>query len=162
MRTYANYTWGYHYICKSFTTDKHTFSNNLGVFVYCISLSSCTIGSNVTTIGNWAFNYCNNLTSIDIPSGVTSIGDYAFQACSSLTNIVIPSGVTSIGKYAFNSCTSLASITVNATTPPSLSNSNAFNYTNNCPIYVPAASVNAYKSAAYWSTYASRIQAIPT
>jgi len=32
--------------------------------------------------------------------------------------------------------------------------------TNNCPIYVPAASVDAYKSASGWSAYASRIQAI--
>jgi hypothetical protein len=38
---------------------------------------------------------------------------------------------------------------------------NAFYNTNNCPIYVPSASVNAYKSASGWSTYASRIQAIP-
>ena len=45
------------------------------------------------------------------------------------------------------------------TTPPTLS-SNALDYTNNCPIYVPSASVNAYKSANNWSTYASRIQAI--
>jgi len=38
---------------------------------------------------------------------------------------------------------------------------NAFYATNNCPIYVPAASVNAYKTATNWKSYASRIQAIP-
>jgi len=37
----------------------------------------------------------------------------------------------------------------------------ALENTNNCPIYVPSASVNAYKTATNWSTYASRIQAIP-
>ena len=31
--------------------------------------------------------------------------------------------------------------------------------TNNCPIYVPAGSVEAYKTAEYWSDYADRIQA---
>ncbi len=31
--------------------------------------------------------------------------------------------------------------------------------TNNCPIYVPAGSVEAYKAAQYWSDYADRIQA---
>ena len=41
-------------------------------------------------------------------------------------------------------------------------NSNAFDNTNNCPIYVPAESVSAYQSAPNWSTHASRIQAIPT
>jgi hypothetical protein len=30
-----------------------------------------------------------------------------------------------------------------------------------CIIYVPSASVDTYKAASGWSTYASRIQAIP-
>ena len=54
----------------------------------------------------------------------------------------------------------MKSVTVNATTPPTLGES-ALDYTNNCPIYVPAASVDVYKAASGWSTYASRIQAIP-
>ena len=36
-----------------------------------------------------------------------------------------------------------------------------FNNTNDCPIYVPAGSVEAYKVAQYWSDYADRIQAKP-
>ncbi|MBQ2294659.1 MAG: leucine-rich repeat protein, partial [Spirochaetales bacterium] len=32
---------------------------------YCSSLTSVTIGNNVTTIGNYAFGDCNNLTSIN-------------------------------------------------------------------------------------------------
>lgn len=35
-----------------------------------------------------------------------------------------------------------------------------FNETNDAPIYVPAGSVDAYKTAEYWSDYADRIQAI--
>ena len=34
-----------------------------------------------------------------------------------------------------------------------------FNNTNDCPIYVPTGSVEAYKTAEYWSDYADRIQA---
>ena len=37
-----------------------------------------------------------------------------------------------------------------------------FDDTNNAPIYVPAESVEAYKSAQYWSDYADRIYAIGT
>jgi len=44
------------------------------------------------------------------------------------------------------------------TTPP-LGGSSMFDLTR-CPIYVPAGSVDAYKSAEFWSDYASRIQAI--
>ena len=33
------------------------------------------IGSAVTSIGNYAFYFCTDLTSVTIPSSVTSIGD---------------------------------------------------------------------------------------
>ena len=127
----------------------------------CSSLTSCTIGSGITSISNYAFDSCG-LASVTIPSSVTSIGVEAFRHCRSLTSVTIGSGVTSIGNMAFRYCTSLASITVNATTPPTLGGTTVFDDTNNCPIYVPSASVNAYKAANRWSTYASRIQAIPT
>ena len=118
------------------------------------------IPNDVTTIGNLAFYYCSGLTSVTIPDSVTSIGNNAFGECSGLTTCTIGSSVTSIGDFTFYKCNSLTSITINATTPPTLGN-NAFNNTNNCPIYVPSASVSAYKSATNWSTYADRIQAIP-
>ena len=130
-------------------------------FNSCTSLTSVTIPSGVTSISNYAFSNCASLTSITIPSGVTSIGYSSFAACRGFTSIDIPSGVTSIGNYAFANCTSLTSITVNAITPPTLSR-NTFNNTNDCPIYVPSASVDTYKAATNWSNYASRIEAIPT
>ena len=151
-------------------------------FSNCISITSVTIGSGVTTIGNGAFISCSGLTSITIPDSVTNIGEDAFENCSgltsctigssvksigykafnnctNLTSITLPSGVTTIGNYAFNNCRSLTSVTVNALTPPKLGSS-VFNNTNDCPIYVPAESVEAYKAANNWSSYASRIQPI--
>ena len=130
-------------------------------FYHCDGLVSINIPSGITG-GFGGFYYCTNLESINIPTGVTEIGDYAFRYCRSLTSIEIPSGVTRIGYYAFDGCSGLTNITVNATTPPTLSNHNGnlpFDNTNNCPIYVPCDKVNTYKSA--WSTYANRIQGIP-
>lgn len=122
-------------------------------------LLSINIGSG--TIGNLSFYDCDSLTSVTIGNNVTNIGQYAFQNCYALMNVTIGNGVTSIGKEAFYNCTDMVSITINATTPPSLPfNSGVFDNTNNCPIYVPAASVNTYKTASRWSDYASRIQAI--
>jgi hypothetical protein len=37
-----------------------------------------------------------------------------------------------------------------------------FESTNNCPIYVPIESLEAYKTAQYWSDYATRIRANPS
>ena len=87
----------------------------------------------------------------------TSIGDYCFSQCKGLTSITIPDSVTRIGNGAFQNCSVLRSVTIQATTPPSLG-SGAFNNTNNCPIYVPAESVNAYKAATNWTTYADKIK----
>jgi hypothetical protein len=130
-------------------------------FVYCTGLTTCTIGSGVTSIGNKAFTDCSGLTSVTIPDSITSIGNSAFTYCHSLTSVTIPDSVTSIGDYAFFNCSRLTSATVRATTPPTLG-SNAFvNNPSNRKIYVPSASVETYKSASGWSSYASRIQAIP-
>ena len=125
-------------------------------------LTSVTIPSGVTSISSYCFASCSSLTSVTIPSSVTSIGSYSFSYCSSLTSVTIPSSVTSIGSQSFRNCGSLTTMTVEATTPPTLGN-NAFNNTNaNLVIYVPAESLEAYKAANNWSTYASQIQAIPS
>ncbi len=81
-------------------------------FYKCDSLTSVTIGNDVTSIGNYAFYGCSNLTSVTIGNGVTSIGYEAFSWCSRLTSIVIPDSVTSIAGSAFYDCDSLTSITV--------------------------------------------------
>ena len=120
------------------------------------------IPSSVTSIGGSAFNYCYALSSVVIPSSVTSIGDSAFDSCRALSSIVIPSSVTSIGDSAFNGCYALGIATILATTPPALGGTNAFNTTYQKRIYVPAASVSAYKAATNWSTFASIIYAIPS
>lgn len=128
-------------------------------FSNCSSLTSVTIPDSVTSIDSYAFSMCSHLTSITIPDGVTSINDYLFQHCKALTSVTIGNGVTSIAKSAFYGCSHLTTITVKATTPPSLRGS--LSIPNNVTtIYVPSGSVNAYKSASDWSSYASKIQAI--
>ena len=130
-------------------------------FQNCKGLTSVTIPNFVTSIGYNVFNDCTGLTSVTIGNSVTEIGSSAFIFCRGLTSITIPNSVTSISDYAFDGCSGLTSVTIQATTPPTLGGSSAFSDTNNCPIYVPAESVDAYKQATNWSAYADRIQAIP-
>ncbi len=131
------------------------------IFNGCSGLTSVTIPDNVTSFGSSAFTLCSSLTSITIPDSVTEIGKYALKGCSGLTSIDIPSGITSIGGYAFQLCPNLTAVTCNAVSVPTLG-TNAFNSTNDCPIYVPSESVDDYKLATNWKKYAARIQAIPT
>ena len=132
-------------------------------FSSCSSITRVTIGDSVTTIGGSAFSGCSSLTRITIGDSVTTIGGSAFSGCSSLTRITIPDRVTAIGDRAFSYCSSLTSVYCKAITPPATILCNygtwyAF-YGNSSErkIYVPMESVEAYKSAEYWSDYADDI-----
>ena len=125
-------------------------------FYNCYSLKHITIPYSVTSIADSAFGNCKSLSSITIPYSVTSIGDSAFSNCKSLSSVTIPDGVTSIADYAFNACYGMAEYHMKPTTPPTLSSTNAFNkIPSDCIIYVPKGSLNAYKSATNWSSYAN-------
>src|SRR5476649_2511503 len=65
-------------------------------------------GLTVTSIGENAFAD-TALTSVTIGTNVTSIGDYAFQNDYSLTSATIPNSVSTIGDAAFTGCNSLTS-----------------------------------------------------
>ena len=126
----------------------------------CFSASTgeIIIPNSVTSIGGMAFEGCTGLTSVTIPNSVTSIGWDAFYGCSGLTSVTIGNSVTSIGYGAFWFCSGLTSVTIEAETPPIL-DSDVFYSTNNCPIYVPCNTLDAYKTA--WSNYASQIKYAP-
>ena len=81
-------------------------------FKGCRGLTSVTIPSSVTSLGEYCFYDCSGLTSITIPSSVTSLRDACFDGCSGLTSITIPSSVTSLGNSCFSHCSGLTSITI--------------------------------------------------
>ena len=73
-------------------------------FFWCKSLSSITLPSGITSIGNRAFAVCSSLSSITLPICVTSIGDGAFGRCKSLSSIVLPKSLKHIGINPFVGC----------------------------------------------------------
>ena len=130
-----------------------------GAFFNCSGLTEAIIGNSVTEhLG--AFEWCYSLKSLTIGNNIKNIYDFAFNSHPDLTKVTIGTGVTSISDNAFADCPKLATMTIKATTPPQLVDG-AFSNTNIETIYVPASSVNAYKSATNWSNYASKIKAIP-
>ncbi len=97
-------------------------------FYDCKQLTSISLPSSITHIGNKAFDGCtikkasissylisqiphDALETVIIKSG-NKIPDSAFLGCTSLTKITLPTSVTSIGYSAFSGCTSLSSINI--------------------------------------------------
>ena len=107
--------------------------------------------SGITSVGE-----IGSGADVELGASLTEIKNEAFYKCTSLTSVTL-GNITSIGNTAFYGCSGLTSITIKAITPPTLGHSV---FDGSYPIYVPAQSVDTYKSASGWSTYASRIQAI--
>ena len=147
------------YSLASITIPDGVTSIKASAFNNCSSLASITIPDGVTSIEVSAFGSCYSLASITIPDGVTSIKASAFDSCYSLASITIPDGVTSIEEYAFYSCFGAAFYDFTAcTTVPTLASTDAFpEIPSDCQIRVPAALVDAWKTATNWSTYADHI-----
>lgn len=123
-------------------------------------LTEYMIPDYVTSIGRCVFTGLKDITAITLPENITSIGEYAFSYCS-ITSITLPERVESIGDGAFIGCYNLKSIFCKPAYPPTLG-SPVFNYNaSDRKIFVPASDddsiINAYKSANYWSNYASAI-----
>ena len=75
----------------------------------CTGLTSIAIPSTWTCIPRELCLYCRGLTTCVIPDNIREIGLGAFQNCTSLVSVTIPDSVTSIWSGAFSGCTSLVS-----------------------------------------------------
>lgn len=158
-----------------------------GAFKGCSSLSSLTFeeGSSLKIIRTTAFQK-TALVRIDFPASLTAVEVQGFQGTNNLRGITFPadSRLERLEQGAFNGTTVMDDITlpasvkfldrcfnnkyvpkinatILATTPPELGNGGkgVFNENGLNKIYVPAASLEAYKAA--WTTYTKYFVAIP-
>ena len=83
-------------------------------WLYGSKFTKLTIGSNVTTVGDYVFYGCTSLKTITIPESVTTIGTYAFYNCTSLSKVVLPKNISYIGGSAFSGCTGELEINSNS------------------------------------------------
>jgi hypothetical protein len=175
------------YNCSSLKTiELPSFSGEVTYycFRYCNALTTVTFGNNNIRLTNESMRDNPELKTINLDhctyiadyalcenpkletigsfsNELTYIGREAFRNDFKLTgNITIPASVETIGYRAFYNCSSITSITMEATTPP-VGGNESFNGTLPYPIYVPAESVDAYKTADNWRNIASRIFAAP-
>ena len=153
-----------------------------GMFYQCENLAHIHLPISLTTIGEESFCYTSALKYIKIPNNVYLIDDSAFYNSGlktiklsdtlstisshlfynspNLESIIIPQQVLSIEDKAFTLCNNLKKIVSLPTNPPTC-DATFGDDNDNLVIYVPSSSVNSYKNANGWSSYADRIQAIP-
>lgn len=123
---------------QSFGLDAYTFEAG-GVFEDCVSLTDVTFAPSTYVSGKNLFSGCEYLAAVTLSQYLIGGASGTFNGCSRLTSITIP-----------------------AANPPAADSTTFTGVPSNCAIYVPAASVSAYKAAAGWSARSAYIQAIPT
>ena len=154
--------------------------NNTGAFQGCSNLSSIYLPL-VTSVPNQTFKKCgftgavtlpfevfgdqsfngNNIEELYLPN-VKQINGASYQSGTfannvNLKKVDIGENCTAISRAEFAGCKLLETVICRAVTPPTL-HVEAFTLTNSTfIIYVPDESVEAYKTATNWSTYADRI-----
>ena len=111
------------------------------------------IPEGVTSIGDYAFGACPCIESVIIPNGVTSIGNFAFDSRFLLRWIHLPKTVSYIGGWAFSNCHNMTYISCSAPIPPSLGERVFYDISRSIPLYVPAQSIESYKTAEQWNEF---------
>ena len=131
-----------------------------------VQLSGIVNFENLTGIGAYALRY-TNVTKVIFPAIITLPALYnndgIFSYCSHLVLVDIGENCTDIGEQSLGRYVGTQGIDitliVRASTPPTLGGSlTGINSANIGPIFVPDASVEAYKQATNWSLYADVIK----
>lgn len=142
---------GLHYL-ETIALPASLLSIGESSFEDCRSLSQVTFAANssLTSIGNWAFYNCHELQNLVIPEGVTEIGKAAFYGCAYLKDVTLPASIQAIGDNAFALCAKMEKLQVAAVVPPAIAAKTFEDVSREMPVYVPEASIDAYKADPYW------------
>ena len=124
------------------------------VFSGCESMKYFELPDNVYSLGGSVFSKCYSLQHFRIPKNVSTISSSMFDSCYSLKEIVIHEKISKIEAKAFSGCNSMKNYYLHRTTPPTLASTNALTLGEGCKIHVPKGCLEAYQTAANWSSFA--------
>ena len=150
---------GHYALAENTALESVIFENGIeaftgqGVCLRCTALNNVVLPNTLKDTGYATFSYATALKTIELPQSLETIGNRSFQN-SGLTTITIPSGVTNIIDRAFYGCASLTEMKIEATTPPTLAETDSISSATTT-IYIPAGTLSAYQSASNWSSFAS-------
>lgn len=145
---------------------------------YCNGLKNVHLSDNLKILAGATFWYCTGLTELDIPGTVTFIGNAAITGCTSLKRIKVGDknstpnitfiedcaldcanierielgvNIDSIDSYGLDMSQNLKVLISWSTTPPKTGSYGFYPY--DAVLYVPKASVEAYRTAPKWNTF---------
>lgn len=154
-------------------------------FYNCPALTDVDIDWNkVTYIGDAAFTQCKiNVDKLVVPN-LKTLGESSLQGiqakvvadlgeitslpyhwysrlfCDNVECVVLPDTLTSMDTHSMYMDRGFNTLVMKAVTPPTIQDNTFMQLPSSAAFYVPDASVEAYKTATNWSTYASRIKGI--
>lgn len=144
------------YRCNALTSVDFSSCKSIGAAAFYNCPLAGELQLYVTNVSQDAFGN-SKLTRVYLYN-VSVVSKQAFQGSKEIEMVELGDKVTSIGSYAFyQSPAKMTTIICRAATPPTLGDGNTF---TKATIYVPDASVDAYKAATGWSTHAARIKGL--
>ena len=149
----------------------------------CMELTTVVLPQSVETIGYNAFIACYNLEKFSgryasqdgrclivdgaakafAPKGIEAYTidcrtiDCAFSGCATIKELSFGPSVEEIHEHALFNCKDLTSVTFNSPQPPTVYPGTSLALEPGTIIHVPAASLEAYRTAPGWSAYAHRM-----
>lgn len=168
------------YNCKKLDIPSIKSAKNIGNYAFAGSglskIDTDFFSPDITNIVDHAFDQCKSLEKVELPATITNIGENSFYGCSSLASLTLPSNLWQIGNYAFygtalseldlpdhlrmigseafGNCRNVVTVKSRAVSPPLASGEFLpdvdFTYVD---LYVPPISIDAYRSADYWSSF---------
>lgn len=147
--------------CFSYTNKLETFNYRNATTVkenafYGSNLKYNYIPETVTTIGVGSYQFANSV-EVSIGAGVTSIPAYAFYQNTLCTKFTLGINVISIASNGLGGLSACNELICPRATPPTITADALTGLKSTCVIKVPAASLNAYKTASRWSAHASKM-----
>ncbi len=145
-------------IATAFTFNEFQyFTGTTQLLMKDTKVSEVTMPASLTSVGTSGLEGNPNLKRVKFQEGLKTMGSVAIRSNSSLVLVDFPTTLTDIGYCAFSMSASGAVAIFRATTPPSYVSCFSSIMPSDGKIYVPDASVDAYKAADGWSVVASLI-----
>lgn len=169
--TIDNYAFMHCELLKNITLGEAVVSIGYSSFSHCFELDNVKFPETLESIDEWAFYGNQTMTKVILPESLLTIGSYAFcgprngsgddgRLYGSIEKFVVGPNVEKLEGRVLGYQDNLQILVLNFPEPPTNESSNLFSNTDvtKTTIYVPDASLDAYKACDDWNNNYSKWQ----